>query len=124
MAATISDIGSATSNSATTSLTSGATITASVGDFLLAVVAADNAGTNGLSSISTFTDTSSNTWTRQTLVNNDPGAAAAGCTLAIWTAPITVALSSGTVTQNFTTNTTAKAMEVYRIQPGAGEVLS
>jgi hypothetical protein len=124
MALTISDAGNATSISSTASLATGATVTASTGDWLVAFVAADNQGTSGAASLISVTDSAGNTWTQRALVNFTPGSVAAdGATLGIFTAPITNALASGTVTANFSPNTTAKAIQVYRVQPGAGETV-
>src|SRR5262245_40298634 len=124
MALTISDLGNATSTSSSATLVTGSTITASVGDWLVAIIAADNNGTSGANSLTSVQDSRSNTWTQRALILNDPGAAAAGCTLGIFTAPVTSALSSGTVTANFNPNTTSKAIEVYRVQPSVGEAVS
>lgn len=123
MALTISDIGNGTSTTSTASVATGSTVTASVGDWLVAIVAADNNGTNGAASLTDVQDSQSNTWTQRALINRDPGAAAAGATLGIFTAAITNPLSAGTVTANFSPNTTAKAIQVYRVQPGVGEAV-
>lgn len=119
-ALTISDLGNGNSSSSGATVATGSTITASTGDWLVAIVAADNNGTNGATSLSSVTDSSSNSWTQRALANQDPGAAAAGATLGIFTAPITSAPSSGTVTANFSPATTSKAIQVYRVQPPAG----
>lgn len=123
MALTITDAGNGTSTSSSSSLSTGSTVTASVGDMLLAVVAGDNNGTSGAVSLASVQDSGGNTWTQRALINQDPGSAAAGATLGIYTAAITSALSSGTVTANFSPNTAAKALQVYRVQPGAGELV-
>lgn len=117
---TISDLGNGTSTSSSATVVTGSTITASVGDWLVAIVAADNNGTNGAVSLTSVTDSASNTWSQRALINQDPGAAAAGATLGIFTAPITSAPSSGTVTANLSPNTTSKAIQVYRAVAPAG----
>lgn len=123
MALTITDAGNGTSTSSGASVSTGSTVTAAIGDWLVAIVAADNAGTNGDPSLSSVSDSQGNTWTQRALINNDPGAANAGATLGIFTAPVTNALSSDTVTANFSPNTTCKAIQVYRVQPGSGEAV-
>lgn len=110
-------------NSATSSATLVATnITAAVGDMLVVFVAADNAGSSGASSTSaTMTDSAGNTYTRRSVVNRTAASAANdGVTLSIFTAPVTTALSAGSITANFSPNTTAKAMVVKRVTPSAG----
>jgi hypothetical protein len=124
MALTITDAGNGNSTSSSASLSTGSTITASVADWLVAVPAADNNGTNGAASLTSVTDSQGNTWKQRALINQDPGAAAAGATLGIYVCEgVTNALSSGTVTANFSPNTASKAIQVYRVQPGAGEVV-
>lgn len=117
---TISDSGNGNSTSSGATVATGSTVTAATGDWLVALVAGDNNGTNGAASLSSVSDSQSNTWTQRALITNDPGAAAAGATIGVFTAPITNALASGTVTANFSPNTTFKAIQVYRVQPGAG----
>lgn len=121
---TISDSGNGTSTTSTSTLVTGSTITASVGDWLVALVAADNNGTNGDPSLTGVQDSQSNTWTQRAFINNDPSTTAAGATLGIYTTEVTVALSSGTVTANFSPNTSSKGMEVYRVQPSAGSCVT
>lgn len=125
---TVSALTFTESNSAVDSVT-GTTlaigsITASVGDVVEVKIAADNSGTNGASSISSVTDSAGNTYAPQTTQNNDPGAADAGTTFAIYTSTITNALSGGTMTVNFSPTTTKRAAQVTRIQPGAGNTVA
>lgn len=121
MALTVSNVATATST------TSGATlaipgVTASVGDWLIVAVAADNAGTLGAASLqSSMTDSVGNTYTNRTLANRDAGDPNQGTTLGIWTAPITTAITGGTITANFSPNTTAKAALVKKATPATGE---
>lgn len=118
---TISDLGNAGSTSSTATLVTGSTITAASGDMLVALVAADNNGASGVASLTSVQDSQSNTWTQRALINYTPGSSAAdGATLGIFTATVSNALSSGTVTANFSPNTTSKAMEVYLASPSAG----
>lgn len=110
------------------STTSGATLTASsltiaANQWVVVAVAADNNGTNGAASLTTVTDSVGNTYNQISLVNQDPGAANEGTTLGIFLGKIDTALSSGSITANFSPNTTCKAMSIKRITPGAGETL-
>jgi hypothetical protein len=122
MALTISDAGNGTSITNDTTCATGATVTASVGDWLVVVVAAANAGASGASSISAPSDASGNTYTQRAIINFTPGSVASdGATLGFYTAAITSALSSAAVTANFSANTPQKSVQVYRVQPGVGE---
>lgn len=124
MALTITDAGNGTSTSSGATVATGATVTASVGDWLVAVIGADNAGASGVASLTTVTDSAGNTWTQRAKPNQTAGATNDGATLGIFVCEgVTNALSSGTVTANFSPNTTSKAIEVYRVQPGAGETV-
>jgi hypothetical protein len=120
MALTFSQAGSA--NSTTSGATLNVTgVTAAVGDMLIVCISADNSGSAGASSISSVTDAASNTYTSRALTNRDPGAANAGNTLDIFTTIVTSALSSQTVTVNFSPNTPSKAAVIWKAVPGAGE---
>lgn len=122
MALTISEAGSNNSTTSTATLVVTLSQGISVGDMLVVCVAADNQGGGGASSISSVTDSKSHTYTSRASQNNDPGAAAAGATVAIFTAPITTAMTtSDTVTVNFSPNTTAKAAVVWEVVAGATE---
>lgn len=122
MALTITDEGNGTSTSSSATVVTGATIDASLGDWLAAIIAADNAGASGVSSISSVTDSAGNTWTQRAVINRTAGGVANdGTTLGIFTAAVSSALTGGTVTANFSPNTTSKAIQVYRIQPGVSE---
>ena len=122
MALTISQVGS--NNSATSTATLAVTaVTAAVGDWLVVMVAADNAGTNGAASLSSVTDSAGNSYT-MTSSTYDPGAASAGASFGLFRARITATLTGGTVTANFSPNTTAKAMVISKIVLGANEVVA
>lgn len=120
MALTISTAGSnnSTTSGATLQITG---VTAAVGDWLVIAISSDNQGGGGQVSLSSVQDSASNTWEQRSITNNDPGAAGAGITLGIFTAKITNALSSGSVTVNFSPNTTSKAAALFKVTPGAGE---
>lgn len=124
MALTISQVGSnnSTASSATLAVTS---VTAAVGDWLVVMVAADNAGTSGAASLTSVTDSAGNSYT-MTRSTYDPGAASAGATFGLFRARITAILTGGTdtITANFSPNTTAKAMVIYKVVPGANEVVA
>lgn len=99
---------STTSSAASLALTS---VSAPVGSVLYVAVSANNSGTNGAACTTTCADDSAesgtaNTWTQQTQVNNDPGAADAGITLTIFTSILTRALVADTITVSFSPNTT------------------
>lgn len=120
MALTISNVNSA--NSTTASATLAVTgVTADVNDWLVVIVSADNAGTNGASALSTVTDSASNSYSLRSDTTNDPSNASAGISLGIYTSKITAALSSGSITINFSPNVTSKAAVVKRVVPGAEE---
>lgn len=124
MALTITAAGSANSTTASASLTVTG-ITAAVGDWLVVVCAADNAGTSGASSMGSASDSASNTWTTRAITNRTQVSSAAdGATLGFFTAQVTSALSSGTVSISFSPNTTSKAAVVWRVQPGTGEAVA
>jgi hypothetical protein len=124
VALTITDAGNGVSTTSTATVATGATVTASIGDMLVAIIAADNAGAAGVASLTSVTDSAGNTWTQRAKINFTPSSAALdGATLGIYTCSVTNALASGTVTANFNPNTPSKAIQVYRIQPGAGEAV-
>lgn len=125
MAATVTNVGTNTSTSSSSTLTLGS-VTASVGDWLVVMVAADNAGAGGATAATqSASDGAGNTYTlRGSVLVRDPGSAGAGCEFAQFTCPVTSALSGGTITVNFSPNVTSKAILAYRVQPGAGETIS
>lgn len=96
--------------------------TGAVGDMLLVIVAADNNGTGGISSVSSVTDAVGNTYNLEAEIVNNPSGAATGCTLSFFTSVLTSALTAQNITVNFSPNTALKTAQVYRIQPAAGEV--
>lgn len=125
MAATISDLANGTSIVSSATVVTGSTVTASVGDGLVVLVAASNDGSSGAASLTTVVDSDAvNTYTQRALINYDPGAAGAGATLGIYTCVVTNALSGDTITANFSPNTSEKAIQVYKLVPGASEVIS
>lgn len=125
MAATISSAGDGVITASAATVATGATVTASVGDWLVVLVAVDNSGTNGAEPITNVVDSDAiNSYTERAVINYDPGAASAGATLGIFTCSVTSALSNDTVTCNLSPNGTQAGIQVYRVQPGASEVVS
>jgi hypothetical protein len=121
---TITDLANNRDTTSSATLVTGATVTANAGDWLVAIVAADNAGAAGISSISSVQDSAGNGWTQRALINRTAANATNdGASLGIFTGQVINAPSGGTVTANFSPNTTSKAIEVYRVQPGAGEAV-
>ena len=118
--ATISDLANGVSTTLNTTVATGATVTASVNDWLIVFVASSNDGLNGAASLSGVVDSGgANTYTERALINYDPGAAGAGATLGIYTCAVTNAISGGTITANHSANTSEKAIQVYKVVPGA-----
>ena len=125
MAATISDLANGVSVLDDTVVTTGATVTAAVGDWLVVIASSANSGTAGAASQSGVVDSDGvNVYTQRALINYDPGAASAGATLGIYTCPVTSTLSSDTITVNHSADTPQKACCVYKVVPGAGETVS
>lgn len=122
MSFTISQAGTANSITSDASLT--IAVTAAVGTWLIVAVAADNAGTNGASSVTTCTDAVSNTYTEKISVLKDPGAAAVGTTLVVWVCEVENALSSTNITIGFSPNTAAKTAIVWKLTPDSGYSIS
>jgi hypothetical protein len=115
---TITNAGANGTGSSSATLTLTPSVNFAAGDLAVLVLAADNAGTNGASSVTGVSDTSSNTWTSQIDATADPGAASEGATLRVWTALVGGGgLDTGdTITVSFSPNTTAKAAHLYRVQ--------
>lgn len=120
---TIANLSTANSTTSSSTLTISG-ITASIGDWLVVAVAADNAGSSGAISLSaTMTDSAGNSYTNRGLFNRTAGTTSDGTTLGIFTAPVTSALSSGSITVNFSPSTTSKSAIVKRLRPGSGETV-
>lgn len=124
MAFTVTDEADATSASSTASLATSGVVDAAVGDWLVVIAGSDNNGTAGISSTTTVQDSGSNSWSERIHSNRTgAGAPGDGATLKVWTSEITNALSGGTVTVNYSPNTTAKAIQVYRVQVSGGNTI-
>lgn len=125
MALSISSyMGYATNGTSAATLTSAADVNASVGDLLVVLISADNAGTNGAASISSVSDSNGHTYTQRAKINRDPGSANQGITLGIYTTTVTSAMVNDTVTVSFSPNTQYKTMAVYKITPDSGYTAS
>jgi dynein heavy chain len=122
MALTISQAGSGNSTASSATLAVTLTQSFAVGDMVVVCIASDNNGTNGADSVLSVTDSRSHTYTVRAEQNNDPGAAAAGASVNIYTTIVTTAMTtSDVVTTNFSPNTASKAMVIWEVAPGAGE---
>lgn len=98
--------------SETSHITSALAASAAIGDLVIVAIAADNAGTSGVSSITAPQDSQGNNYTLIKEQNRTAGSAAAdGCTASLYGSVLTTALTSGvdTVTLNFSPATIAKA---------------
>jgi hypothetical protein len=125
VALTISSIGNGTSTTNNTTLATGATITAAVGDTLLVCIAAANDGTSGVARTATISDGSANVYTqRGTTGNQTAGAAGDGASQFFFECPVTVARTSATITVTFSGNVGEKSLEVYKMVPGTNEAAS
>lgn len=83
------------------------------GELVAVFIAADNQGTSGASSISSVTDSGSNSYSQIKLQNRTAASAAGdGCTCAIYASKVTTTLASGssTITLNLSPTTVAKAV--------------
>ena len=95
-------------------------VTAAVDDMLVVLIAASNSGTSGASCITDVTTTGGNTFTQRSIVNRDPGNVDDGTTLGMFTCLVTAALSSATLSINYSPNCLMSAAICYRVQPAAG----
>lgn len=124
MALTVTSRGTGTHNTgATTLVPGGRSATLAVGSLGVLAIAVDNAGASGAAVIAptSWTDAKGNVWTRQISALYDNGAASAGIEMAIYTAPITVALlttDAGTITW-LSGSPVAKAWTWYEVIPAA-----
>src|SRR5690242_3757758 len=118
MAATISDLAHGSVQTAGTTLVTGGTVTGTVAnrDWFV-VIATKNSTSVDITSVS---DTAGNIYTERVhaeLTNTDQ--------FYIFTAPVTADISSGTITVNYASSTSAaRNIQVYRVRPGAGETVS
>jgi hypothetical protein len=122
MSLTFSNLATASSTTLSTNLQ--VQVTASVGEYLLVCIAADNAGTAGVASLQdTLLDDAGNTYTLLSKINNSPFSENSGTTLGIWLGKLTSALSSSNITATFSTSTRSKAITVKKIVPSLGKTV-
>lgn len=122
MALTLAEAGKSNSATSTATLVVTSTVSFAAGDMVVVCIAADNAGTQGASSISSVTDSKSHTYTQRAIQNQDPAAASAGATVAIYTAFVTSAMTtSDTFTVNFSPNTQYKSAVVWKATAASTE---
>lgn len=125
MAATITYLGGNAVLGATTPLSSGAIVTATVAnnDWLVVVVAASNTGGGvGTSALGACTDSAGNSYTQR--VNayfTAAGSNGDGGVIAFYTAPVTTNITGGTISVALTATTTS-TIEVYRVRPSSGTI--
>lgn len=111
---TKTDIGNAANTTSAASVAVTTTAAVAVGETIFVRIACDNSTASPAGDPPTLgvSDSAGNVYTQQAISNADPGAAAAGITSALFTAPCTVALGvGGTITVSFSPNTTAKAVQ-------------
>lgn len=120
MALTATNRGSGGNNTAATSITITPASNFTAGSFGILAVAYDNAGSQGSDPYITISDTPVNAWTSRINSLNDPGAASAGATLRIFTAPISTLTTANTITVSFgATSVTAKAWTLIEVSSNA-----
>lgn len=125
MALTITSRGTGTHNTgASTLVPGGRNATLAAGSLGVLCMALDNAGSAGSTLIApdSWTDAKGNVWTLRQNALYDNGAASAGIEMAIYTAPITVALlttDAGTMTWKTGVSPVAKAWTWYEVIPSA-----
>ncbi len=130
MALTVTSRGTGTHNTgATTLVPGGRSATLAVGSMGVLCIALDNAGTAGSATIapSSWTDAKGNIWTLRLNALYDNGIASTGVEMAIYTAPITVALLTtdlGTITWLGPTAVTAKVWTWYEVIPSGANTVA
>jgi hypothetical protein len=123
--ATITSLASGTGVGAGGTLDTGATVTASVDDWLVVIVACSNSGGSGAANTLTVDDSDGiNTYTHRDTLNYDPGASGDGTTLYYYTCEVTDALTNATITIDFSDNPNSRCAQVYRVRPGTNEVVT
>jgi len=125
---TLGSIQSKTANQSSLVLTTSAA--AEAGNIVVACVATDNFGTTDSDdgAVSSFTDSAGgNTWTKAREWTNGQGTAQTGATGSLWYSKLTNQINSGgTITANFTNNTSrdATTMSAWELSIGAGNVVT
>lgn len=126
MAATITDAGNATSITSDQILQTG-NISVNSGDWLVYIIAGSNDAGSGSSPFSSpaaqINGSPVVAGTDRAAITYDPGAAGAGASLVIGTISITDTRTQP-VPVLFGVNCSQKAIQVYKVSPGAGETIS
>jgi len=121
-APTITSVGTDNNTAAGTTIATGATVTAAVANNDWLVVFATAAPRSGdLTPISSCADSAGNVYTLRANVGFGDGSAGDGASLAIFTAPVTSNITSGTVTVT-TALCNEKTLQVFRVRPAAGTI--
>lgn len=125
MALTGTDRGSGSGTTSATTYVMSPTTNFTAGSFGVLVIAADNAGAGGATTVfpTSITDSKGNVWTLRQQGVNDPGAASAGVDLAIYTAPIMTALlttDNVTVTWAGAVSVASKAHVFHEVTAATG----
>jgi hypothetical protein len=120
----LTSVGSVVSNcyaSSSSSVSNSSSITVPAGAFLLAIITIDNISTTdgNTSTVTSFTDTASNTWTKVGEYTNANGAAGSGATVAAFYCRLTNAITSGFVTASFSAAVVGRGIVVHRYTPGS-----
>lgn len=122
MALTISQAGSATSTTSSSTLVVTPSVSFSANDGVVVCVAADNSAALGEISISSVSDSQSNTYTLIRNVKSQGGSINNLASAAIYLCAVTNAIStSDSITVNFSPNTPSKAVVIYKIACASGK---
>ena len=125
MALTGTDRGAGNNNVAASSvaITPGSNFAA--GSHAVLVLAYDNNGTAGADPYTSIGDSVGNTWIPRQAALYDPGNAAAGITLRVFSCPMLVAAltTSNTITVSFSASTTAKSWALHEVTCAAGSIV-
>lgn len=123
--ATITALDSGTVIVNSTTITASGGLTVALNDWVVVLVACPNTGAGGAAPTITVDDSGGlNTYTQRAVVNRDPGSAGDGATFGIFTSQITNAVTSGDVTATLSDAAGSGAIQVYRMRPATGEVIS
>ena len=118
---TINNAGSGVSTTSSGTLVA-SNINAAAGSTMLVLCAGDNNGSSGaLSMTTTCFDSAGNPYSCNSITLRDPGAAAAGASYGMFIGKINTALVNGSITVNFSPNTTAKSLLAYELVPASGK---
>lgn len=123
-----SNIGTGRNKASSTTVVLTTTVAIAADEVAVVIIAADNTSTvdgdNG--EVSSITDSAGgNTWTKAREFTNSQGAANAGATVSVWFSKLTNGIAlGGTITANFGTARTAKAITGFKATVGAGNVVT